>query len=252
MQSQINLSDPAVKDAIAQAVSAATADMNDRLANAYQQVEGLRDELENVEQKYTAAEQIGQELLSRNKEYEIKLSAFQESVDSKFPLNDRYEAAKKVIDELVQRVRSLKVVESRCDAAERLLTELVARCRRDRMVRHVDTLLANESREVGRALRPILLKSNTLGEANEQYSAFKLLEGKTSRKSSVVESAKPETPQFKPLRQVKSEGALPIGNTVEEQTSLVEGTAFEFSAEGTSLNESVLTARALMKRMKTA
>ncbi len=96
----------------------------------------------------------------------------------------------------------------------------------------------------------MLLKCSSLGEANEQYSAFKIAihEGiaqKQQPSAQVTESRDSkvkQTPAAKKTvtRTVKTEGALP-DNQVNEQTSIAESqTVNESSASTPNVTHSIL------------
>lgn len=241
MSDTITLENAAVKNLVAAEVARVSASYDDKLATAYGQLERLREDLKAAEAKYSAAEALGTELLARNKENELCLKAYKESVDSKFSLHDRYEAAKKVIDELVNRVRQLKVFEKRSSAADRLLAEFVARNRRARLVQHVENLLKHEDAERSKKMKLALLRCESIAEANEQYSVFKTLSEETKTTKAPVEETK-ET------KEVKTEGPLPKVGAVLEQTSVADKTPTT-----TSVNEDqdVERTRLMLKRMRT-
>lgn len=215
-----------------------------KLGEAYNTIENLTSDIQATETRLAAAEKVGGELLSRLKEANIKVAAYSESAEGSIGLFDRYETAKKVIEELVARVRQLKAYEARSHAATKLLSEVVARVKRQGLMSHIDRLLANESKEVAAAMKPVLMKCESIAEANEQFSSIKMLNESVSRASRPALTESKEKPAATVTKTVKSEGGLPTPQTVTEQTSLNEGKEPQAPASADAT-----IARSILRRM---
>jgi|WetSurSiteA1Bulk_404760.scaffolds.fasta_scaffold00002_54 predicted nucleic acid-binding Zn-ribbon protein len=189
-----------------------------RIAEAVSTIDGLQDELEAVNNRYARAESIGKELLSQVKELQIKNEAYKDHIEQELSeeedeeghtLSEKFEVSKKIIDELVGRVQRLMVYENRSNAAEKLLGETIARIRRDRLVSHVDNMLANSGlpESVRGKIKPIILEATTAKEANEKFATVYSVLSEGLTKEAPVGKGK-----------VLTNGALPKPESVTEQT----------------------------------
>ncbi len=206
-------------------------------------IKGLQTEATELEARNLAAKEVGTELVSQLKEAQIKLEAYKshnEGTDD--DLQERFDTAKQVIEELVNRVRGNKYAEARADAAEKLLAEVVARSQREKLMGHIDTLIQSVPEAAQESVKGFLAEAQSISDANRRFS---MLSGLMQETALGEQTNEPE-PTQEPARQVVTEGTLPQPQTVQE--SLAPATP-QTESTPQPISESLMLSRALTKRL---
>lgn len=249
---QISLDNPEVQTLVRRGVESVRDALEGRLAEAAAKIESLTASKREAEDKFDAAEKVGEELVSQLKNARFKLNALSEQVshnqvvsapdmyDDTHTLKEAFDASKGVIDDLLSRLDHADEAVQRADAAEALLAETIERVRRRGAIDKINSILATESASVSQRLRPILSECRSVEEVSRCYDALKSLISES--KSTLVRKPIHVEETFEP----KSDGLLPtVADTLSEQ-SFAASNAFSLTEASASTNQDL--SRRIMRR----
>lgn len=247
---ELSLEHPEVQTLVRREVEKVREELENRLAEAVAQIDKLRAENSEADEKIVAADKVGEELVSQLKNARFHLGAFKaeegvemaptgpEMYDEDHTLEQAFDASKEVIEELLQRLEFANESVERAEAAEALLAETIERVRRRGTVEKIDNILANESEELSKRLRPLLAECRSVEEVSQRFETLKGLVNE--------EVSAPQAPAVEEAVEVKSDGSLPTAVTEISEQSLAGDAAFAIAEEANTVNQDL--SRRILRR----
>lgn len=246
---ELSLEHPEVQTLVRREVEKVREELENRLAEAVAEIDKLRAEKSEADDKLVASDKVGEELVSQLKNARFQLEAFKaeegieiptgpEMYDENHTLGQAFDASKEVIEELLQRLEFANESVERAEAAEALLAETIERVRRRGTVEKIDSILANESEELSKRLRPLLAECRSVEEVSQRFEALKGLLNE--------EVSAPQAPAVEETVEVKSDGSLPTAVTELSEQSLAGDAAFAIAEEANTVNQDL--SRRILRR----
>jgi hypothetical protein len=161
---------PSLTEAQASVIEQSVKEQNERLQR---ELKETRDALVESEKYGKAGEVLVSECLLRLRAMKMQTETWGEAAAFLPKLEARHQKAKEVIEQLRSSVQNLQTEAKLRMAAEKLLGALLSKIDETKRMSYVDRLLRNESTEVQKRLRPILLKCESKSDVNTSLKAFK-------------------------------------------------------------------------------
>lgn len=246
---ELSLEHPEVQTLVRREVEKVREELENRLAEAVAEIDKLHAEKSEADDKLVASDKVGEELVSQLKNARFQLEAFKaeegieiptgpEMYDENHTLGQAFDASKEVIEELLQRLEFANESVERAEAAEALLAETIERVRRRGTVEKIDSILANESEELSKRLRPLLAECRSVEEVSQRFEALKGLLNE--------EVFVPQASYINEGTEVKSDGSLPTTLTELSEQSLAGDAAFAIAEEANTVNQDL--SRRILRR----
>lgn len=161
-----------------------TSGLNEQVQALMTENTELKKQLEGATKRADAGQRLCQELLITSRGLKMQAESAVAKLRELSPVAERYESAKQVIAKMRESILSLQNEGKLRIAAERLLGALLSKIDESKRIAYVDgTLLKNESVDVRKQLRPILIECESKSAANRLMRVFKstLKENRNSR-----------------------------------------------------------------------
>jgi len=246
---ELSLEHPEVQNLVRREVEKVREELESRLAEAAAIIDNLNAENSEAADRLAASDKVGEELVSQLKNARFQLEAFKaeegieiptgpEMYDENHTLGQAFDASKEVIEELLQRLEFANESVERAEAAEALLAETIERVRRRGTIEKIDSILANESEELSKRLRPILAECRSVEEVSHRYNTLKGLLNE--------EVFVPQASYINEENEFKSDGSLPTHTNQLSEQSLAGEKAFAIAEEANTLNQDL--SRRILRR----
>lgn len=244
-------------------------ELQSKLARSMSEADELRTKVGGLEADMKAASEIGEELTTQLKNAKFQLNGYRahaeamkyeganvELYDGEHTIKEAFDVSRQIIEELLGQLDGAAGLQARCEAAEQVVAEVRERERRRAVIEFADKILANESAEVGKKLRPIILEgAETPEDVSRKYSQARELIGAAPAEIERPAERTNESTNDNPVPAAigaNTDGALPTPGQVNEEqgASLSEAGNVGGDTKNEALTEDQDFSRRVLKRLR--
>jgi hypothetical protein len=244
-------------------------ELQSKLARSMSEADELRAKFIDLEKDAKAANEIGEELTSQLKNARFQLKGYKEHIeaiqkeggvaelyDGEHTVKEAFDVSRQIIEELLGQLDGAADLQVRCEAAEEVIAQVRTRERRRAVIEFADKILANESAEVGKKLRPMILEgANSPEDVSRKYSQARALmtEGVGAAPAAAQVTENDNTKPAPAAIGAKTDGALPTpGQVNEDQESSLSTSGKVGGVINEAVSEDQEFSRRVLRRLRRA